>query len=165
MVMHIERAHLDELLERIPDTTELATEDADGCRDLGQWLERTLRHELGLAFVARDFDGDIPVPLGDNIVHVRQGDDDAEFLTVSALLLDDFELTAEVYEAVNAINAQTPLAKTVVDTTANRIVMSADLAVVDTLSPDDLMLAIRIVGAGAEQFGCRLQSRFAPLDA
>ncbi|MCP9273956.1 T3SS (YopN, CesT) and YbjN peptide-binding chaperone 1 [Mycolicibacterium arenosum] len=165
MSIHTERAQLDELLERIPDTIDFDVEDAEGCRDLGRWLELTLRHRLGLAFIARDETGGIPVPLGDNVVHVRYGDGDEQFVTVSTLLLEDAALTPELYEAVNAINAHTPLAKTVIDTAGRRIVTSVDLEVVDTLSPHDLMLAIEIVGRAAEQFGCRLQSRFGSVDA
>lgn len=163
MVMHIERAQLDELLERIPDAIDAGTDEAEACRHLGRWLELTLRVEFGLACIARDDSGDIPVPLGDNVIHVQQGDGDAEFVTVWARLLDDVVLTSEVYEAVNAINVQTPLAKTVI--ADNRIVTSVDLEVVDTLSPRDLVLAIEIVGRVAEQFGHRLQSRFGAVNA
>jgi hypothetical protein len=163
MVMHIERAQVDELLERIPDTIDFDTEDDGDCRDLGRWLERTLRCELGFAHIAREGNGDIPIPLGDNVVHVHHDDGDAQFVTVSALLLEDVEPTAEVFESVNGINVQTPLAKTVL--IDNRIVTSVDLEVVDTLSPRDLVLAIEVVGRTLDQFGGRLQSRFGTVDA
>jgi hypothetical protein len=163
MVMHIERAQIDELLERIPDTIDFDIEADGACRDLGRWLELTLRSELGFLHIAREDNGDIPIPLGDSVVHVHHGDGDAQFVTASAVLLSDVEPTAQVYEAVNGINVQTPLAKTVV--LDDRIVTSVDLEVVDTLSPQDLMLAIEVVGRAIEQFGGRLLSRFGAVDA
>lgn len=163
MVMHIDRAHLDELLERIPDTIDFGSDEEHGCRDLGEWLERTLRKELGLVCVARDDDGVIPVPLGDNVVYVTEGDADAEFLTVSALLAEGFVPSFEVYEAVNAINSDTPMAKTVV--TGDQIVTTVHLPVIDTLSAADLVLALDIVGGVVERFAGRLQSRFRTVDA
>lgn len=158
MVIHAARAHLDELLERIPDAIDFDVDEDSSCRDLGDWLERTLRKELGLACVARDDDGAIPVPLGDNVVYIHQGDADAEFVTVSALLAEGFEPSVEVYEAVNAINLHTPMAKTVFE--ADQVFTTVDLPIIDTLSPDDLMLAIDIVGGVVERFGPRLQTRF-----
>ena len=51
-------------------------------------------------------------------------------------------------------------AKTVVDADLQQIVMSVELPVIDTLSPNDLMLAIETVSDWAEYFDTLLQSRF-----
>jgi hypothetical protein len=65
-----------------------------------------------------------------------------------------------VYEAINAINLEVPMAKTVVDADLRQIVMSVELPVIDTLCADDLMLAVETVSDWAEYFDSLLQSRF-----
>jgi hypothetical protein len=134
---------------------------------LGEWLDATLCHALGLETVARDVDGDIPLSFDGTVVYVRQSESESCFLTVTALLLEDFALTPEVFEAVNAINVQVPMAKTTVDVDTVQIVTSIELPVIDTLSPQDLMLAIDTVADTAEYFNVLLQNRFGgatPLD-
>jgi hypothetical protein len=134
---------------------------------LGSWLDATLCNELGLATVTRDADGDIPLSYEGTVVYVRQGEPGCSFLTVTALLLEDFEVVPEVFAAVNAINAQVPLAKTIVDVDTVQIVTSVELPVIDSLSPQDLMLAIDTVADTAEYFNVLLQNRFGgatPLD-
>jgi hypothetical protein len=149
----------DELLERIAD--ELVPKPEPQQTDaLDEWLDATLCNELGLASVARDDDGDIPIAFDGTVVYVRSGGAEASFLTVLALLLEDFDVTPEVYEAVNAINVQVPMAKTIVDVEHHQIVTSVELPVVDTLSPHDLMLAVDIVTDAADYFATLLQDRF-----
>jgi hypothetical protein len=146
----------DELLECIAAGV-AAAPDVDA---LAAWLDATLCNELGLTSVDRDEDGDIPIPFDGTVVYVRHGGPESSFLTVLALLLEDFCLTPEVYEAVNAINVQVPMAKTVVDVETRQIVTSVELPVVDTLSPRDLMLAVDIVTDAADYFATLLQDRF-----
>ncbi len=170
MVVQAEPVIMTELLDRIPDRLDFdnvapAPAPVDCRTGLAQWVAATLTAELGLASADPDADGDIPVPLGRTVVYVRRGDDDAPFLTIVALLLEDFEPSLEVYEAVNAINVQTPMAKTVVDVDAGQIVTTVDLPVIDTLSAEDLLLAIEIVGEAAEYFDELLQGRFGGVTA
>lgn len=163
MVIQAEQLPFDELLQRIPDTVDfdvVAPEPAEGEPGLVRWLTAALTAELGLASAEPDEDGDIPVPLGRTIVYVRPGDADAPFLTVIALLLEEFEPTLAVFEAVNAINVQTPMAKTTVDVDTQQIVTTVELPVVDGLSVEDLLLAIEIVGEAADYFDELLQGRF-----
>ncbi|MGA5541268.1 T3SS (YopN, CesT) and YbjN peptide-binding chaperone 1 [Mycobacterium sp. NPDC051198] len=77
-----------------------------------------------------------------------------------APLLADFTLTADVYEAVNSINSQVPMAKAVVVDDDKQIVLSAQLPVVGTLSADELMLVIEVVAEAADHFDSLLQKRF-----
>lgn len=145
-------AHIAEQLER--------ADDAQQQDRLDEWLEATLKNELGLCTVAQDPDGDIPVPVDELVVYVRRGEPESRFLTVVALLLEGFGLAPEVFEAVNAINVRVPMAKTVVDVDNHQIVTSVDLPVIDTLSPRDLLLAIETVADTVDYFGGLLQNRF-----
>lgn len=146
------------LLDELGDELDVGI-DSDGDA-LACWLACTLRNELGLADVQPDEDGDIPVKYGRSTVYVRTGKPDSAFVTVVALLLEGFEPSLEVYEAVNAINLQVPMAKTVVDVDDMQIVTSVQLPVVDTLSPHDLVLAIETVADTADYFDTLLQNRF-----
>jgi Putative bacterial sensory transduction regulator len=148
------------LLEHIADQIDFAGAVAAEPDDLGEWLEATLKNELGLATIIRDEDDDIPISLGGPVVYVRQGGPGSSFVTVLALLLEDFDVSPCVYEAVNAINLEVPMAKTVLDADLRQIVMSVELPVIDTLSADDLMLAVETVSDWAEYFDTLLQSRF-----
>jgi Putative bacterial sensory transduction regulator len=149
------------VLERVAEATEVGEVVHDfKHRDLGAWLEATLKNELALAAIERDADGDIPVSLGGPVVYVREGAPGSPFVRVLALLLEDFDVSPCVYEAVNAINAEVPMAKTVVDAELRQIVMSVELPVIDTLSPDDLMLAVETVADWAEYFDTLLQNKF-----
>ncbi|WP_319450715.1 MULTISPECIES: T3SS (YopN, CesT) and YbjN peptide-binding chaperone 1 [unclassified Mycobacterium] len=148
------------LLEHIADQIDFADAVAPGPDGLGAWLDATLKTELGLATIVRDEDDDIPISLGGPVVYVRQGGPGSSFVTVLALLLEDFDVSPCVYEAINAINLEVPMAKTVVDADLRQIVMSVELPVIDTLSADDLMLAVETVSEWAEYFDTLLQNRF-----
>jgi type III secretion system-like peptide-binding chaperone len=148
------------LLEHIAEQIDFADAVASEPDQLGEWLEKTLTSELGLATITRDEDDDIPISLGGPVVYVRQGGPGSSFVTVLALLLEDFDVSPCVYEAVNVINLEVPMAKTVVDADIRQIVMSIELPVIDSLSPDDLMLAVETVSDWAEYFDTLLQSRF-----
>jgi hypothetical protein len=148
------------LLAHIADQIDFTGAVASGPDDLGEWLETTLKTELGLVTITRDEDDDIPISLGGPVVYVRQGVPGSSFVTVLALLLEDFEVSPCVYEAINAINLEVPMAKTVVDADLRQIVMSVELPVIDTLCADDLMLAVETVSDWAEYFDSLLQSRF-----
>ena len=148
------------LLAQLAEQLERADDPRRQQDRLAEWLEATLKNELGLCTVEQDQDGDIPVPVDGLVVYVRRGEPESHFLTVVALLLEDFGLTPEVFEAVNAINVQVPMTKTVVDVDNHQIVTSVDLPVIDTLSPRDLLLAIETVADTADYFGGLLQNRF-----
>jgi hypothetical protein len=150
------------VLERVAEATEVGEVVHDFKQHdlLGAWLEATLKNELALAGIERDADGDIPISLGGPVVYVREGGPGSPFVTVLALLLEDFDVSPCVYEAVNAINVEVPMAKTVVDAKLRQIVMSVELPVIDTLSPDDLMLAVETVSDWAEYFDTLLQNKF-----
>ena len=66
----------------------------------------------------------------------------------------------EVYEAVNSINLQVPLAKAIVETDSNQIILAVDLFLFDDLSPDHLMAAIDLIADRADYYDSRLQKRF-----
>jgi hypothetical protein len=148
------------LLAHIADRIDFDGDVAPAPDNLREWLDATLKNELGLTTVERDRDGDIPVKFDEMVVYVRQGQPESAFLTVVALLLEGFCMAPEVFEAVNAINIQVPMAKTVVDVDRNQIVTSVELPVIDTLSPLDLMLAIETVAGAADYFDTLLQNRF-----
>lgn len=145
--------------DRIAETFGFGNDDAGPTRDLSEWLESTLKDELKVSKIVRDEDGDIAIPYGSSVLYVRQGEDDSPFLTVFALLLEGFRKSPDVYEAVNAINRQIPLAKVFVDEDNVLMVMSIDLPVFN-LSSDDLTLAIEIVSTEADRFDTLLQKRF-----
>jgi Putative bacterial sensory transduction regulator len=156
MTLQIDAARLSAPESLLADVADVPPESDK----LGEWLEATLKNELGLATVERDEDGDIPVMCDEAVVYVRQGEPESTFLTVAALLLEDFLMAPELFEAVNAINVQMPMAKTVVDVDRQQIVVSVDLPVIDTLSPHDLMLAIETVADAVDYYGTLLQNRF-----
>lgn len=166
MVMTVEIERVDALPEHLEDVGDPVESDDVGERetderdDLGRWLEATLKDKLGLDAIHRDADGDIPVSLGGPTVYVRQGEPGSEFVTVLALLLEDFGVTQFLFQAVNVINVETPMAKTVVDLDDRQIVMSVKLPVIDSLSPEDLMLAIETVSDWAEYWDTLLQASF-----
>lgn len=164
--MQVETTHLDtseELLERLAEDIDFdgaALADIEHEHALAEWLDATLCSELGLDHVERDEDGDIPIRYGRSTVYVREGKPDSPYLTVIALLLEEFEPSLALYEAVNAINLQVPSAKTVVDLEDGQVITSVALPVIDTLSPRDLMLAIETVADAADYFDTLLQNRF-----
>ena len=139
------------LLAQLAEQLERADDPRRQQDRLAEWLEATLKNELGLCTVEQDQDGDIPVPVDGLVVYVRRGEPESHFLTVVALLLEDFGLTPDV---------QVPMTKTVVDVDNHQIVTSVDLPVIDTLSPRDLLLAIETVADTADYFGGLLQNRF-----
>ena len=153
------------LLAHIADQIDFDDDGAPEPDGLGEWLDATLKNELGLCTVERDEDGDIPVKIDETVVYLRLGEPESSFLTVVALLLEDFCMAPEVFEAVNAINVQVPMAKTVVDVDSHQIVASVELPVIDTLSPQDLMLAIETVADVADYFDTLLQNRFGGVTA
>ncbi len=69
-------------------------------------------------------------------------------------------MSPDVYEAVNEINRQIPMAKVTVDEENAQVVMTIELPVINTLTPDDLMLALEIVSTEADHFDTLLQKRF-----
>ncbi len=128
--------------------------------DLDAWLKATLEQALGVTDLRHDEDGDLPVPYGSAVLFIRHGDPESPFLHIFAPLLADFTITPGVYEAVNSINMQVPMAKAVVDTDRTQIILSADVLIADTLSPDDLMLAVELVADAADHFDTLLKKRF-----
>ena len=131
-----------------------------GGRDLDEWLESTLKRELKIDSIERDEDGDIVLVSGSAVVYVSTSDDGAPWIGVFSPLLEDFAMRPEVYEAVNAINRNTPFAKATVDPDGPQIVLSAELHIFDGLSPEQLMAAIDLIADRADHYDTRLQKRF-----
>lgn len=129
-------------------------------RKLDEWLEETLKRELKVDSIERDDDGDIPIPCGSAVAFVRAYDEEPSRIHIFAPLLGDFAMRPEVYEAVNSINLQVPLAKAVVETDSNQIILAVDLFLFDELSPDHLMAAIDLIADRADYYDSRLQKRF-----
>jgi hypothetical protein len=139
------------------------SDDDSADADLDQWLERTLKRELKLDKIERDEDGDIPINCGSVVVFVRaeiEEEDAAPHIAVLAPLLADFAMKPEVYEAVNEINIQTPLAKATVDPDEPQILLSAELHIFNELSPEQLVATIELVADRADHYDTLLQKRF-----
>lgn len=128
--------------------------------DFDAWLKTTLERSLGVANIQRDEDGDIPIPYGSAVLFLRHEDPESPFLQIYAPLLADFTISSDVYEAVNAINLQVPMAKAVVETDSKQIILNSDVLIAGTLSPDDLMFAIELIADAADHFDTLLQKRF-----
>lgn len=127
--------------------------------DLDEWIVVTLKEAFGLLEVERDADGDIPIPRGSSALFIRPHDGESPFLEIFAPILQRFQMSSDVYEAVNAINAQVPMAKATVSGDGTMIVLSAQL-LTDTLSSAELLLAIDLVSGAADHFDTLLQKRF-----
>lgn len=131
--------------------------------DLDQWLAATLKRELQLDKVERDDDGDIPISRGSAVVFVRavpESEHESARIEIFAPLIGDFSMRPEVYEAVNEINRQTPLAKAVVDPDDTQIILQADIYIFGELSPDQLMATLDLVADRADHYDTLLQKRF-----
>lgn len=129
-------------------------------RKLDEWLEETLKREFKVDSIERDADGDIPVPCGSAVAFIRAFDEEPSRIHIFAPLLGNFMMRPEVYEAVNSINLQVPLAKAVVETDSNQIILAVDLIIFDELSSDQLMAAIELIADRADYYDSRLQKRF-----
>ena len=129
-------------------------------RKLDEWLEQTLKRELKIDKIERDEDGDIPIPCGSAVAFIRAFDEDPSRIHIFSPLLADFAMRPEVYEAVNSINQQVPLAKAIVDADTNQIILAVDLFIFDELSPDHLMAAVDLIADRADYYDSRLQKRF-----
>ena len=127
--------------------------------DLDKWVERLLGQAFGVHKVDRDSDGDIPIPRGSAVVFVRTHDRKSPFLEIFAPLLHGFHMTNAVFEAVNAINEQIPLAKATVTAGGTSITLSAELFV-ESLTPRSLLMAVDLVGNAADRFDTLLKKRF-----
>ncbi len=137
-------------------------DDAPRNDQLEQWLEDTLKRELGADEIIRDEDGDIPIRHGSAMVYVSVIDVESELplIRVFAPLLEDFALRPEVYEAVNSINRQVPFARAIVDPDIRQIVLAADLFIFDQMSSEQLMATIELIGENADHFDTMLKKRF-----
>lgn len=129
-------------------------------KQLDAWVEETLKRELKLDALERDDDGDLWITYGSAVVFIRTGEEDEQRIHVYSPLLADFSMRPEVYEAVNAINEQVPLAKAFVDTDSKQIILAADIFIIGELSPDYLMATIELIADRADHYDTRLQKRF-----
>lgn len=128
--------------------------------ELDKWLEDTLKREFKVDEIARDEDGDIPIPHGSAVVYVHAADDNPPRIEIFSPLLEDFTMRPEVFAAVNSINRKTPFAKAYVDPDNAQIVLTAELYVFDELSPEQLMATIDLVADRADHYDSLLQKRF-----
>ena len=127
--------------------------------DLNAWMEAVLCRALDLDEITRDEDGDIPIPRGSTVLFIRKHNGKSPFVEVFAPLLQNFRMSAEVYEAMNALNSSVPLAKATVNNDGNVITLSAEL-LATTLSASELMFVVDIIGGAADHFDTMLQKRF-----
>jgi hypothetical protein len=126
---------------------------------VNSWVEEVLCSTQGWDEVKRDPDGDIPIPRGSTVLFIRHHDGSSPFLEVFAVLLTDFRMSPEVYEAVNVINTSVPMAKAMVTSEGRAITLNAEI-LVDTLSASGVMFALDMVGNAADHFDTMLQKRF-----
>ena len=126
---------------------------------LDDWVVATLEQAYGLTNLQRDEDGDVPIPRGSAVLFVRAQAEGSPFLEVFAPLVRDVRPTAEVYEAVNAINVQVPMAKALVSPDGGTILLTAHL-LTETLSSREFLFAIDMVCSAADHFDTLLQKRF-----
>jgi Putative bacterial sensory transduction regulator len=126
---------------------------------LNDWVIATLKEAYELPEVFRDADGDIPLPRGSSMLYIRAHDGQSPFLEIFSQLIHGFRMSPEVYEAVNAINAQLRMAKAVVAGDGALVVLSLEL-LTDTLSASELLFAIDLLGGAADHFDTLLQKRF-----
>ncbi|MDX1878955.1 YbjN domain-containing protein [Mycolicibacterium sp. 141076] len=137
--------------------------DDTSVTDLDQWLVDTLKRELNLDEIERDDEGDIPITCGSAVVFVRAipgGEDEADRIEVFSPLLAEFAMKPEVYEAVNEINRQTPVAKAIVEPDDVQIILQAEIYIFDELSSDQLMATLDLVAERADHYDSLLQKRF-----
>jgi len=141
------------------NTTSASPASEDNPKDFAGWVDAVLKDQLGIAEVYRDDDGDIPIPRGSAVVFIRILDKDSPFLEVFSPLIRGFEVSPDVFEAVNAINMQMPMAKATVFADSKEIVLSAHV-LIDTLSTKELMFTLDMVSNAADHFDTLLQKRF-----
>lgn len=138
------------------------TSDNDGVQDpasLNDWVIATLKEAYGVPEIYLDSDGDIPLPRGSSVLYIRPHDGESPFLEIFAPLIRGFRMSPEVYEAVNAINAQVQMAKTVVAGDGSVVIMSVDL-LAGSLSALEFLFAIDLVSSAADHFDTLLRKRF-----
>lgn len=136
-----------------------SSEQPSSSKQLDAWVEETLKRELKLDAIERDEDGDFWISYGSAVVFMRTIEEGPRIHIFSPLLAD-FSMRAEVYEAVNAINGQVPLAKAFVDSDSKQIILAADIFVLGELSPDYFMATIDLIADTADHYDTRLQKRF-----
>ncbi|WP_061001382.1 T3SS (YopN, CesT) and YbjN peptide-binding chaperone 1 [Mycolicibacterium mucogenicum] len=139
------------------------SDDNTSTTDLDQWLVTTLKRELNLDEIERDDDGDIPINCGSAVVFVRAipgSEDEADRIEVFAPLLAEFAMRPQVYEAVNEINRQTPIAKAIVEPDGLQIILQAEIYIFDELSSAQLMATLNLVADRADHYDSLLQKRF-----
>jgi Putative bacterial sensory transduction regulator len=127
--------------------------------NLDDWVVETLKAALKVPDISRDSDGDIPVPRGSSMLYIRPHDRESPFLEIFSPLIHDFRMSPEIYEAVNAINTQVPMAKAVV-VGDGRVVLLSLMLLTDTLSATELLFSIDLVSGAADHFDTLLQKRF-----
>lgn len=135
-----------------------APSDNASSESLDEWIEHTLESAYGIEKLQRDSDGDIPIPRGSSVVYVQKQDPESPFLEIFAPLVRGFRHSANVYEAVNTINAQVRMAKATV--IGDDLIMLNALLLTDTLSPRELLFTIDLVSDAADYFDTMLQKRF-----
>ncbi len=123
------------------------------------WVAQQIQDAYGVEYVYRDDEGDIPIPFGSCVVFVRSHQHGSPFLELHAQLLADFEMSPEVFGAVNAANAQISLHKVMIDAQARQIYMEGWL-LVENLSRRQLLFALEFMADGADHFGPLFQARF-----
>jgi len=136
-----------------------AAPPGDTADDLRTWVEAVLKAKYGWAAVKYDKDGDIPVQAGSAAVYIQFPKDGRPFLEIFSIVLWDFEMTTEIYEAVNVINAREPMMKAVAFAESKQIVFAA-LLLIDSLTAKELDFTLNLVVSSADYYDTLLQKRF-----
>ena len=108
--------------------------------------------------VSRNADGDIEIRRGSSCTCIRV-DREYSVIHVFSHLVRGMEPDSEVYEAVNAINEQVPLAKAVVVDEGRTVICNAAL-LADSVTPYELLATLDVVSEAADHFDTLLAERF-----
>ncbi|MBK9178834.1 MAG: YbjN domain-containing protein [Acidimicrobiales bacterium] len=114
---------------------------------------------FGLEALSRSPDGDIPIPRGTSLTWVRVEDGEFPFLHLYAPLVVGVDRSPELYEAVNRVNLQVPMAKAMVVGDGATVILAADLPA-DARSESELLFAVDLLTRAADHFDTALQERF-----
>lgn len=124
---------------------------------LDKWVLDTLS-KIFRGPVRRGTDGDIEIPRGSSSTYVRVNRD-YSVIHVFSHLVQGMTPDPEIYEAVNAINTQVPLAKAVVVDEGRSVVLNAEL-LADSVTPFELLATLDVVSEAADHFDTLLAERF-----
>lgn len=148
--------------ERIRAVLGQAPQDADLLPHLNR-LEEVLAAALGLDEPERDADGDYPIRVGDSQMYLRVARRAGmpPVVQVFAILVDHADLTPELLEELNALNASTAFCR--LFHVAGQVLAEDEIVATD-LHPDELIASCDAVADAVRRFRPLLQARFGAAD-